>query len=625
MAELVIRAANGERRIFPLTRRITSVGSDPASHVRVQDPGVPATAFHLQVDGDACTATAHAGVDLTVNGKRRSTCRLTPGDVLRVGDTQILFSPPADAATPRTAAVPVPAIHAAAGDVDDEGAPAQREDPLVRFSRRLLEAGDPDGLLDALLEALLEVTHADKGFVIELDGGEPVVKAARNVASGNVEDAVSSVSDSIVQKVVQTGRPLVVADALHDAEWSSSASVVNLRLQSVMCAPLTARGEVFGAIYLGNDSVRNLFDARSLETLTVFASQASLLLQNALLLRDLRRENEALRQAVESRRYGEILGAGPTMREVYRRIEKVAPTDVTVLVQGETGTGKELVAREIHRRSPRASGPFVAVNCAAIPEGLLESELFGHVKGAFTGAVATRAGRFQAAAGGTLFLDEIGEMPASLQVKLLRAIQERVVQRVGDGRAEPVDIRVGAATNKNLEEEVRRGTFREDLFYRLNVVSIALPPLRDRGDDVTVLARFFLQRYAEEFGSRARAFSPGALAAIRKYRWPGNIRELENRVKKASVLADGPLLGPVDLDLRPEELEPPAPLAVALEEFRKRYIAEVLERNGGNRTKTAKELDVDPRTIFRHLERMEAGRRPSRSEGDVDGSEGGEP
>ena len=255
------------------------------------------------------------------------------------------------------------------------------------------------------------MTRADKGFVIELADGTPEVRASRNVAPGNVEDAVSRVSDSIVQRVLTTRRPLVVADALHDAEWSSSASVVDLRLQSVMCAPLVARGEIFGAIYLGNDSVRNLFDERSLETLTVFSSQASLLLQNALLLRDLRRENEALREAIESRRYGELLGAGPSMREVYRRIEKVAPTDVTVLIQGETGTGKELVAREIHRRSPRGVGPFVAVNCAAIPEGLLESELFGHVKGAFTGAVASRAGRFQAASGGTLFLDEIGEMP----------------------------------------------------------------------------------------------------------------------------------------------------------------------------------------------------------------------
>ncbi|HET8724203.1 MAG TPA: sigma 54-interacting transcriptional regulator [Anaeromyxobacteraceae bacterium] len=588
MADLVLVQENGPPRTLRLVRRITTVGSDPASDLRIEDPALPPTAFHVLADGDAHTVAAHSGVELTVNGRRRSTTRLSPGDVLRVAGHEIRFSPP-----------PAPAPDPAAG----------REDPLVRFSRRLLEAPGLEGMLDALLDALLEVTRAEKGFVIEVADGEPVVRAARNLAPGAAEEAVARVSDSIVQRVLQSRKPLVVADALHDAEWSGSASVVNLRLQSVMCAPLTARGEVFGAIYLGNDTVRNLFDERSLETLTVFASQASLLLQNALLLRDLRRENEQLREAVESRRYGELVGAGAAMREVYRRIEKVAPTDVTVLVQGETGTGKELVAREIHRRSSRSAGPFVAVNCAAIPEGLLESELFGHVKGAFTGAVASRPGRFQAASGGTLFLDEIGEMPASLQVKLLRAIQERAVQRVGDSRPEPVDIRVVAATNRNLEEEVRAGRFREDLYYRLHVVSIVLPPLRDRGDDVTVLARWFLQRYAEEFASRARGFAPGAVAAMRRARWPGNIRELENRVKKAAVLADGPLVTAEDLDLRVEGTETTLPLAEAVEAFRDRYIGEVLERNGGNRTKTAKDLEVDPRTIFRHLERREAGRR----------------
>jgi len=249
------------------------------------------------------------------------------------------------------------------------------------------------------------------------------------------------------------------------------------------------------------------------------------------------------------------------------------------------------------------------VNCGAIPEGLMESELFGHARGAFTGAVATRGGRFQAASGGTLFLDEVGDMPPALQVKLLRALQDRAVVKVGDSRPEPVDIRVVAATNKVLEEEVRRGAFREDLFYRLHVVAISLPPLRERGDDVLVLARWFLQRYAKEFQSRARGFSPSATAALRKHRWPGNIRELENRLKKAAVLADGPLITAEDLDLRLEELEPVVPLAEALEAFRKRYISEVLERNGHNRTKTAKDLDVDPRTIFRHLEKLEAERR----------------
>jgi transcriptional regulator with PAS, ATPase and Fis domain len=296
------------------------------------------------------------------------------------------------------------------------------------------------------------------------------------------------------------------------------------------------------------------------------------------------------------------------MREVFRRIEKVAATDVSVLVTGETGTGKELVAREIHRRSPRTGGPFVAVNCGAIPENLLESELFGHVRGAFTGEIATRGGKFQAADGGTLFLDEIGDMPPQLQVKLLRALQERTVTKVGDARAEPIDIRVVAATNKVLEDEIKAGRFREDLYYRLNVISILLPPLRDRGDDLVVIARFFLQKYAREFSSRARSFAPAATVALRKYPWPGNIRELENRVKKAVVLAEKPVVGPEDLDLGPDSLAPVLPLLQAKEEFQKRYINEVLDRNGGNRTKTAKDLGVDPRTIFRHLEKLEAER-----------------
>ncbi len=606
MAILIVRAPDGSERRIPLRRRLTSVGRSPESDVAVPDPSLPATALHLHFDGRVYDVACHDGASMTVNGKRRATCRLAPGDCIRVGGTELVLA--ADEAG--LAAEPTLAPAAA-----DPAVPA-----LVRFSERLLGATDLPKLLDELLDGLLELTHADKGFLILLEDGGLSVKAARNLARTTIEDAVSRVSDSIVQKVVQTRRPLVVADALHDQEWSSSSSVVNLKLCSVMCAPLMARGEVFGVIYLGNDSVVSLFDERALEPLTVFAAQASLLVQNAMLLDGLKRENVALRAEVAVRQFGDLLGAGQAMREVFRRIEKVAATDVSVLVSGETGTGKELVAREIHRRSTRAQGPFVAVNCAAIPEGLLESELFGHVKGAFTGAVATRAGRFQAAHGGTLFLDEVGEMPGSLQVKLLRALQERTVVKVGDTRPEAVDIRVVAATNKVLEDEIARGAFREDLYYRLNVVSIRLPPLRERGDDVAVIARYFLQRHAKEYGSRARSFAPAAVVAMRKYRWPGNIRELENRVKKAVVLAEGPLVTAQDLDLRPENLEPIMPLAQAKEEFQKRYINEVLERNGGNRTKTAKDLDVDPRTIFRHLERLESerrGREPGQGEDDL--------
>jgi transcriptional regulator with PAS, ATPase and Fis domain len=245
----------------------------------------------------------------------------------------------------------------------------------------------------------------------------------------------------------------------------------------------------------------------------------------------------------------------------------------------------------------------VVNNCGAIPENLIESELFGHVRGAFTGAVASRPGKFQAAGGGTLFLDEIGELPLNLQVKLLRALQERIVFRVGDSKPEKVDIRIVAATNRVLEDEIRAGRFREDLYYRLNVVNIFLPPLRERGDDVLILAKALLSKHAEELASHVQGFSPQALAAIKKSPWPGNIRQLENRIKKALVLCEKSLLGPEDLDLTKDAESPILPLEKAKEEFQRKYVLEVLERNSGNRTQTARDLGVDPRTIFRYLER----------------------
>jgi DNA-binding NtrC family response regulator len=247
----------------------------------------------------------------------------------------------------------------------------------------------------------------------------------------------------------------------------------------------------------------------------------------------------------------------------------------------------------------------VAINCGALPETLLESELFGHVKGAFTGAVATRPGRFQQASGGTLFLDEVGDMPPVLQVKLLRALQDRTVQKVGDHREESVDIRVLAATHRTLEEEVKRGTFREDLYYRLATLTLRVPPLRERGEDVAVLARGFLRTFSETYRTAARGFTPAALTAIRRHGWPGNVRELENRIKKAVVLSDGPLVRAEDLDFPPEEMPPLTPLQEAKDEFERRYVLEALKRHGGNRARTARALGVDPRTVFRLLEKMD--------------------
>jgi transcriptional regulator with PAS, ATPase and Fis domain len=365
--------------------------------------------------------------------------------------------------------------------------------------------------------------------------------------------------------------------------------------------------------------VANLFGQADLEVIEVFASQAAWEIQTAIHVRDLTRDVAALQAESDSDAFGDLIGGCPGMRALYRTIEKVGATDITILVQGETGTGKELIAREIHRRSPRKKGPFISINCGAIPENLLESELFGHTRGSFTGAVSDKQGKFEAANKGTLFLDEIGEMNPLLQVKLLRALQERTIERVGENRPRAIDIRVVCATNRILQDEVASGKFREDLFYRLNEVMIQVPPLRDRGDDVVLLANYFLKKYLKEFKSESKGFTPDAVLAIRKSAWPGNIRQLENKIKKAVVMSEKPRLSVEDLELARGYQKKVLPLNAAIEEFRVRYVDEILELNGGNRTKTARDLDVDPRTVFRHLEK----KSPREGE-EGEGGEGGD-
>ena len=595
MATLVVHAAGAAPSFVTLVKPLTTLAAAPDSDVRVPNlRGVVAIEF----DGESFTATALEGAQLVVNGKRRGQHTLADGDTMELGSTQLVFQ--------SGERVPAPAQVQRNEQRDPQSLATAR---LAEFARQLASEPGVDTALTRLLDALIEVVRADKGFVLVVNEGTPQVLKARNFQRENVADAVERLSDTIVRRVLETRQPLCIEDALHDSQFNASESVVNLKLASVMCLPLVMRGELLGAIYVGNDKLTNLFTDRELEVATSFCSTAVLLVELGRQLDELRADKRALLERLEEHAYGDIIGACEAMRDIFRKIDKVAGTDISVLVTGATGTGKELIAREIHRRSPRKNGPFVAINCGAIPENLLESELFGHAKGAFTGAVASRPGRFQAAHGGTLFLDEIGEMPAALQVKLLRALQEHAVTRVGENKAEPVDIRVVAATNKDLDEEMKGGRFREDLYYRVNVVQLHLPPLHDRGEDAVTLAKWFLGRAARELGSKVKGFSPQALVAIKRFRWPGNIRQLENRIKKAVVLAEKPLISPDDLELRPEQLEPILALAEARDEWQKRYINEVLERNGGNRTKTAKDLGVDPRTIFRHLERMEAEKR----------------
>jgi DNA-binding NtrC family response regulator len=338
------------------------------------------------------------------------------------------------------------------------------------------------------------------------------------------------------------------------------------------------------------------------------------ILRRACEFREVRVENRHLKQEIRRRdKSTSVRPIGKSRRflEMLKLAEHVAPTDSTVLIQGESGTGKEVVARYIHDLSNRADGPFLSINCGALPESLLESELFGHVKGSFTGAVRDKQGLFAAARGGTFFLDEVGEMPPSLQVKLLRVLQEREVIPVGATEAIPVDVRIIAATNRDLEEEIRRGNFRSDLFYRLNVIALMLPPLRDRRDDLLLLLENFLQRLGDEARTEPKALSQEALDAVMVYEWPGNVRELENALEHAGVLSRGPLIEPQHLPERitKRRKEPLVAersyLNPTLEVIERAYIMWVLQAEGGNKTRAAEVLGIDPSTLYRKLARYE--------------------
>jgi transcriptional regulator with GAF, ATPase, and Fis domain len=589
MPSLRLTAPGHPPTVYNLYKKITSLGSGPDNDIVLPDPLV-VDGFAVHFDGQTYTVLAPKKAEFVVNGKKRGKHKLSHDDRLVLGSCDLRFAM-IDEAPP----------------LEEEAAETIAEldayTKLYEFSERLIHQRDLGELLEALMDAVIGITNADKGFLVLLEGDTIDVKVARNLNRENIADAVSQLSDSIIAKVVRSRKPVIVSDAMRDDEFSAAKSVMQLKVSSVICVPLLDRGRLLGLIYVGNDSIRDLFQQDTLRILTVFASQASLIVANALLLNELRIDNKRLNERLEQYRFGEIVGTSPPMQQVFRKVEKIAATDISVLITGETGTGKELIAREIHNRSPRTGKPFVTINCGAIPENLLESELFGHVKGAFTGAVANKQGKFQAADGGTLFLDEIGEMPVELQVKILRALQERVVYRVGDTRPETCDIRILAATNRDLDKEIAGGRFREDLYYRLNVVNVELPPLRQRGEDVLVIARYLLSRYAREYDVKVKGLSPNAAVAIRKHAWPGNIRELENRIKKAIVLCESSVIGPDDLGLTSDVLPQILTLAEAKDKFQREYINEVLALNNGNRTKTARDLGVDPRTVFRHLEK----------------------
>jgi transcriptional regulator with GAF, ATPase, and Fis domain len=573
-----------------LYKQITTIGRGPENDICIPDPLLAEDHAHVQFDGTSFTvAVMHKKNDMQVNGRNRRQSTLKHGDDINMGATEMSFRMFSEATTTKDPDKPIDRLDA--------------YKTIYQFSRELMQHYTMPELLAKLLDQVIELTGAERGFIIMVEGNQPKVAVGRNLQKENLADAVDLYSDSIVSRVIREMEPIIVSDALRDEQFKSSVSVVNLQLSSVMCAPLMERGKLLGVLYVGNSHVSSLFDQAALEVLTVFSAQASLILQNALLVNEMELDNQHLINKLEEIQSGGIIGSCDSITKILNKVRKVATTDVSVLVTGETGTGKELIARELHRQSNRKKGPFIAINCSAIPENLLESELFGHAEGAFTGANKAKIGKFMAADGGTIFLDELGEMPLTTQVKLLRVLEDKTITRVGDHRSEPVDIRIVAATNRDLEQEVQAGNFREDLFYRLNVITIYLPPLRERGEDVVLLARYFLQKFVLEYDRPLKGFTPQAMRTIRLYRWDGNIRQLGNHIRKAVILAEGTHIDVEDLDLNEDKIEEVLPLSEAKERFQSRYIREVLALNDGNRTKTARDLGVDPRTIFRHLEK----------------------
>jgi Nif-specific regulatory protein len=394
-------------------------------------------------------------------------------------------------------------------------------------------------------------------------------------------------------------------DVLESDTLGPTPSLIASNIRSLLAAPLAIFDEAIGVIYLITRDPETHFNRDHQELLAAIASLAAAKLENVRRLERL--EDELRRQRAGMR---EMIGESKPMRRIGRLILKVAPNDGTVLIHGESGTGKELVARAIHRHSLRASKPFVAINCAALHEGLFESELFGHERGAFTGAIGQKRGLLEVADGGVIFLDEVGELPLTLQAKLLRALQEREFLRVGGTRPVKVNVRVIAATNRDLEALAKDGRFREDLYYRLNVLPVTLPPLRERREDIVLLARYFLGQFGKACKRPVRGLTQPAINCLLRYEWPGNVRELANAIERAVTLCDGEFIHPFDLPEAIGAMEAPPETAslhlpTAVKETKRRLILQSIEQAQGNLTTAAKLLGVDAANLHRLIRDLE--------------------
>ena len=612
---------------FALSSPEVPVGRDPSNLFAISDPSLSRKHCIIKRDGEKYSIRDLDSRNGTfVNGASVKRSELQHGDQIAVGDSVFIFLLQDEADEPASGAVefedslthatsqirPQDVLYLQPDRILSELPASSRLGrnlaTLLKVARVVHAIRDFDDLQAQILSLTFEVAPAERGAILldpqGLDNFSSVFARHRRAA---ISQPVP-VSRTITRKVMEQGVAILGADVPSSGGLKSVDSLVLSNVRSLLCVPLSLFEKVIGCIYLDTTSVASRFDEEHLQLVTGIASISSVALHNARRLQWLEQEN--LRLTTEINLEHNMVGESPRMKDVYQFLSRVARSEATVLVQGESGTGKELVARAIHRGSPRAEKPFVTINCAAIPEGLLESELFGHEKGSFTGAIAQKKGRLEVANGGVVFLDEIGEMAPLLQVKLLRVLQEREFERVGGTRPISVDIRLIAATNRNLEEAVKAGTFRHDLYYRLNVVSLIMPPLRERREDIPMLAEYFVQKYSKKCKIKPKSIAPETMACLVNYDWPGNVRELENAMERALVLGASEELQPEDLPESFLEKNPPAGIAsakyhTAVKDLKKQLILNALEEAKGNYTEAARLLGVHPNYLHRLIRNLD--------------------
>jgi Nif-specific regulatory protein len=473
---------------------------------------------------------------------------------------------------------------------------------------------DVKELLNKIIESATRLMSAEASslLLVNPENNKLYFEIALGVKGPEVQRFSLNMGEGIAGWVAANNRSLIVNDVHADGRFFSDISKqIGFPTRAIVAVPMRVKDRCVGVIEIINKAGGGSFTDEDLQWLEIFATQAAIAVQNARSLEKVKEEIYLLQDKIQAERgYHTFIGSSKAIREKLDIALRAAQTDSSVLLLGESGVGKELFAEQIHLRSPRANAPLIRVNCAALPESLLESELFGHVKGAFTGATNDRRGRFELADGGTIFLDEIGDLPLSLQVKMMRVIQSKTFERVGG--AEPVksDVRIIAATNKDIEKEVEEGRFRADLYYRLNVLPIYIPPLRERREDIPLLADFFLKRFNREIKKQISGFSPEAMDLLLSFAWPGNVRELENAIERAVVTAQADLLTPEAFILAGhtqarEDQYAGKQLKQAVNVFKRHFIRQTLEMNRWNQTRTAKLLGIQRTYLSRLVKELE--------------------